>query len=176
MFISYRNNTYWFPPHCTLDLHVHGRITERITLFPPLNCALNPFIDRPTIISLREVYTVNETGNVSMLCRADGLPKPTIIWRKKGSGEVLANGEQFHLLNAQSTDDGSYSCTASNYLGEDTKEVMLNVQSKLFVWFVEEEKTQSIQASKGFNLCRTDTSKALSLTELLSYTLGASQG
>lgn len=137
VFISYRNNTYWFPPHCTLDLHVHGRITERITLFPPLNCALHPFIDRPTIISLREVYTVNETGNVSMLCRADGLPKPTIIWRKKGSGEVLANGEQFHLLNAQSTDDGSYSCTSSNYLGEDTKEVMLNVQSKLFVWFVE---------------------------------------
>lgn len=84
---------------------------------------------RPTIISLREVYTVNETGNVSMLCRADGLPKPTIIWRKKGSGEVLANGEQFHLLNAQSTDDGSYSCTTSNYLGEDTKEVMLNVQT-----------------------------------------------
>ena len=69
-----------------------------------------------------------------MLCRADGLPKPKIVWKKKGSSEVLEIGEQFHVLNAQDIDNGLYSCTASNYLGEDTKEVTLNVQSKLNVW------------------------------------------
>lgn len=69
-----------------------------------------------------------------MLCRADGLPKPHVIWRKKGSSEVLGIGEQFHVFNAQNIDNGLYSCAASNYLGEDTKEVTLNVQSKLNVW------------------------------------------
>lgn len=71
-----------------------------------------------------------------MLCRADSVPEPTITWRKKGSSEVLTYGEQLHIVNANSSDDGSYTCTASNYLGQDTKEVTLNVQSKLNLLFI----------------------------------------
>ncbi|PFX13835.1 Hemicentin-1 [Stylophora pistillata] len=85
---------------------------------------------RPTIISSQELYTVNETRNVSMLCRADGLPKPKIVWKKKGTSEVLEIGEQFHVLNAQDIHNGLYCCTASNYLGQHTNEVTLNVQTR----------------------------------------------
>ena len=71
-----------------------------------------------------------------MLCRADSVPEPTITWRKKGSSEVLTYGEQLHIVNAYSSDDSAYTCTASNYLGQDTKEVTLNVQSKLNLLFI----------------------------------------
>lgn len=91
------------------------------------------FIDHPTITYFpHNVSTVNETNNVSMVCRAESVPEPTITWIKKGIREILAYGEQFQIVNTSSRDDGTYTCIASNYLGQDSREVILNIQSKNF--------------------------------------------
>lgn len=95
---------------------------------------LHFFIDHPTITYFpHNVSTVNETNNVSMVCRAESVPEPTITWIKTGiTSEILAYGEQFQIVNTRSRDDGKYTCIASNYLGQDSREVILNVQSKYF--------------------------------------------
>ena len=75
-------------------------------------------------------YTVNETNNVTMICRANGVPTPKIIWKKLGNSKELAYGEQFLIVDTSGSDDGTYTCTATNDLGQDSREITLNVQSK----------------------------------------------
>ncbi|XP_078379844.1 hemicentin-1-like [Oculina patagonica] len=75
-------------------------------------------------------YTVNETSNVTMVCRANGVPTPRIIWRKSGSYKELASGEEFSIVNTSGSDDGTYTCTAKNYLGQDSREITLNVRTR----------------------------------------------
>ena len=94
-------------------------------------------IGKPTITHLpQSVYTVNETNNVTMVCRADGVLQPTITWTKASSGKNVGSGEQFHIVNTRSSHDGAYTCTATNELGSDSKGLTLHVQSKLFAFFI----------------------------------------
>ena len=65
-----------------------------------------------------------------MVCRANGVPTPKIIWKKTGSGKELGYGEQFVIVRTKGSDDGTYTCTAANELGQDAREITLNVQSK----------------------------------------------
>lgn len=65
-----------------------------------------------------------------MVCRADSVPESIITWIKTGNSEILGHGEQFQIFNASSPDDGTYTCIAKNYLGNDSREIILNVQSK----------------------------------------------
>ena len=65
-----------------------------------------------------------------MVCRADGVPAPTITWIKTGSSKILGTGEQFVITDTSGNDDGTYRCTAKNELGDDSKDVTLNVRSK----------------------------------------------
>ena len=90
------------------------------------------FIGKPTIDYFpKRVYTVNETNNITMVCGADGVPRPTITWKKMSSGRIVGEGEEFHIVAASKTDDGVYICFAQNELGDDSKGVTLQVQSKL---------------------------------------------
>ena len=90
------------------------------------------FIGKPTIDYFpKSVYTVNETNNITMVCGADGVPRPTITWKKMSSGRIVGEGEEFHIVAASKTDDGVYICFAQNELGDDSKGVTLQVQSKL---------------------------------------------
>ena len=89
------------------------------------------YIGKPTIDYFPEsVYTVNETNNITMVCGADGVPRPTITWKKMSSGRIVGEGEEFHIVAASETDDGVYICFAKNELGDDSKGVTLQVQSK----------------------------------------------
>ena len=91
-------------------------------------------IGKPTIDYFpKKVYTVNETNNITMVCGADGVPTPTITWRKTSIGKIIGEGEEFHILAASETDDGVYICFAQNELGDDSREVTLKVQSKCLV-------------------------------------------
>ena len=91
-------------------------------------------IDPPEITFYQSSYTVNETSNVSMVCRAKGVPQPTIIWTRSGSSKELAYGEQFLIVNTKGSDDGTYLCIARNDVGQqDSIDVTLNVQSKYAV-------------------------------------------
>ena len=66
-----------------------------------------------------------------MVCGADGVPRPTITWKKMSSGRIVGEGEEFHIVAASETDDGVCICFAQNELGDDSKGVTLQVQSKL---------------------------------------------
>ncbi|CAH3172596.1 unnamed protein product, partial [Porites lobata] len=76
----------------------------------------------------KSVYTVNETNNITMVCGADGVPRPTITWKKMSRGKIVAEGEEFHIVAVSETDDGVYICFAQNELGVDSREVTLDVQ------------------------------------------------
>ncbi|XP_073256452.1 uncharacterized protein [Porites lutea] len=78
----------------------------------------------------KSVYTVNETNNITMVCGADGVPRPTITWKKMSSGRIVGKGEEFHIVAASETDDGVYICFAENELGDDSKGVTLQVQTR----------------------------------------------
>ena len=89
------------------------------------------FIGKPTIDYFpKSVYTVNETNNITMVCGADGVPRPTITWKKMSSGRIVGEGEEFHIVAASETDDGVYICFAQNEVGDYSKGVTLQVQSK----------------------------------------------
>ncbi|XP_073256074.1 protein turtle homolog B-like [Porites lutea] len=86
---------------------------------------------KPTIDYFpKSVYTVNETNNITMVCGADGVPRPTITWKKMSSGRIVGEGEEFHIVAASKTDDGVYICFAQNELGDDSKGVTLQVQTR----------------------------------------------
>ncbi|XP_078379822.1 hemicentin-2-like isoform X2 [Oculina patagonica] len=84
----------------------------------------------PAITFFESKYTVNETNNVTMVCRANGVPTPEIIWRKSGSNKELASGEEFSIVHTSGSDDGKYTCTAKNDLGQDSREITLNVRTR----------------------------------------------
>ena len=65
-----------------------------------------------------------------MTCRAKGVPQPTITWKKIGGDNLDCSGEQCIIRNTSGKNDGTYRCVAKNELGEDWKEITLNVQSK----------------------------------------------
>ena len=89
------------------------------------------FTGKPTIDYFpKSVYTVNESNNITMVCGADVVPRPTITWKKMSSGRIVGEGEEFHIVAASKTDDGVYICFAQNELGDDSKGVTLQVQSK----------------------------------------------
>ena len=102
------------------DLHV---FVSRVFLIDPSKITFN-----------QSSYTVNETCNVTLVCRAKGVPQPRIIWTRSGSIKELAYGEQFLIVNTKGSDDGTYRCIARNDINQqDSKDVILNVQSKYAV-------------------------------------------
>ena len=68
-----------------------------------------------------------------MTCHAKGVPQPTITWTKIGGDKLDCSGEQCTIRNTSGKNNGTYRCVARNELGEDWKEITLNVQSK-FSW------------------------------------------
>ena len=70
-----------------------------------------------------------------MVCGADGVPKPTITWKKMGSGKIIGQVEEFHIMSTSENDSGGYTCTARNDLGADSRELTLRVQSKYLLTF-----------------------------------------
>ena len=78
---------------------------------------------------------VSRGENVSLSCRAEGHPKPSIAWSVNGS-EIVDDDKysidkvtgELLVLNADIIDQGDYACTAKNH-GEDRAEGSLTVTS-----------------------------------------------
>ncbi|CAG5863670.1 unnamed protein product [Menidia menidia] len=83
----------------------------------------------------QEVVAV-ESGHVQLLCVAEGIPQPTLSWEKDGNplseimGEytILPSGE-LAIDSAQPDDAGSYTCIATNSVGQDSWTVALSVHT-----------------------------------------------
>ncbi|XP_031431207.1 LOW QUALITY PROTEIN: hemicentin-1 [Clupea harengus] len=83
----------------------------------------------------REQWVV-EHSSVQLPCVAEGVPQPSLVWEKDGTtlgdsaGEytILPSGE-LAIDSAQPEDSGSYTCIASNSVGQDSQTVTLSVQT-----------------------------------------------
>ncbi|CAB1323870.1 unnamed protein product, partial [Coregonus sp. 'balchen'] len=80
--------------------------------------------------------SVVENSQAQMACVAEGVPQPTLSWEKEGtplsdtSGEytILPSGELVIDI-AQPDDAGSYTCVATNTVGQDSRTVSLSVHT-----------------------------------------------
>ncbi|XP_009071332.1 PREDICTED: hemicentin-1-like, partial [Acanthisitta chloris] len=88
----------------------------------------------PRIRSMDEQYTVTEGSQAVLSCVADGIPTPTISWKKDnvllteavGKYRAVAGGDLV-LDNVVPEDSGSYTCVATSAAGEDTHTLTLMV-------------------------------------------------
>ena len=61
---------------------------------------------------------VEGQDSVSLKCEVDANPEGEITWRKDGDRRVLGNFPVLDIGVVSRTDTGSYSCVATNELGE----------------------------------------------------------
>ncbi|XP_051803642.1 hemicentin-1 [Acanthochromis polyacanthus] len=90
----------------------------------------------PSIREGEQEVAVVENSQTQLLCVADGIPQPTLSWEKDGSplsegaGEytILPSGELVIDIT-QPEDAGSYTCVATNSVGQDSWTVTLSVHT-----------------------------------------------
>ncbi|NXX95340.1 HMCN1 protein, partial [Centropus bengalensis] len=88
----------------------------------------------PKIQSTEAQYTATEDSQAVLSCVAEGVPTPTISWKKDnmlltetvGKYQAMPDGDLI-LDNVVPEDSGSYTCIANNAAGEDTHTVTLIV-------------------------------------------------
>uniref|UniRef100_A0A803W8Y0 Hemicentin 1 n=1 Tax=Ficedula albicollis TaxID=59894 RepID=A0A803W8Y0_FICAL len=86
----------------------------------------------PRICSTDTQYAVTESSQAVLSCVAEGIPTPTINWRKDnallrdtvGKYQTVPGGD---LILDNPEDSGSYTCIATNAAGEDRHTVTLTV-------------------------------------------------
>lgn len=89
--------------------------------------------DVPEILFASANSTVIVGMEVNYTCRADADPKPTVSWHR--SNRVVGNSSvgtaALYFSSVQPTDDGIYSCTAINHLGQSTTVRRLTIYGSL---------------------------------------------
>ncbi|XP_069091955.1 peroxidasin homolog [Pleurodeles waltl] len=112
---------------CEYPRRLQGRSVSTITP-EELNC------ERPRITSEPQDVDVTFGNTVYFTCRAEGNPKPEIIWLRNNNELSMSEDSRMDLLedgtlmiqNTQETDQGVYQCMAKNVAGEvKTHEVTL---------------------------------------------------
>lgn len=68
----------------------------------------------------------NATRAVTILCAADGVPSPKVVWSKDGAllqrnPRVSWDSARLHILQPRASNQGRYKCIASNVHGSDSK-------------------------------------------------------
>ncbi|XP_060755341.1 hemicentin-1-like isoform X2 [Neoarius graeffei] len=107
-----------------LNLSQHG---SRVFTSQPINITVHY---RPVITPqfLSEVLSVLGE-NLTLSCQADGNPSPVYSWTLS-NGTKISNSSSINIRSVHEEDQGWYTCTTSNYLGHDTRIVILTVIQK----------------------------------------------
>ncbi|XP_059502044.1 peroxidasin homolog isoform X2 [Stegostoma tigrinum] len=111
---------------CEYPRELQGRSVASVTK-EEFNCA------RPRITSEPRDVDVTLGNTVYFTCRAEGNPKPKIVWLHNNHELHMKNDIRRNLLddgtlmiqNAQESDQGTYQCMAKNELGEATTQGVL---------------------------------------------------
>ncbi|XP_023374195.1 peroxidasin homolog [Otolemur garnettii] len=112
---------------CEYPRRIQGRSVATVTP-EELDC------ERPRITSEPQDADVTSGNTVYFTCRAEGNPKPEIIWLRNNNELSMKTDSRLNLLddgtlmirNTQETDQGIYQCMAKNVAGEvKTQEVTL---------------------------------------------------
>ncbi|XP_049843588.1 basement membrane-specific heparan sulfate proteoglycan core protein isoform X30 [Schistocerca gregaria] len=86
----------------------------------------------PPRVEVRPQYlTVNEGDSAEFECSASGIPQPDIRWTpdegRQLSPQVYYSGGVLRIPSVRKSDEGRYTCSASNPAGEDRRTVYLYV-------------------------------------------------
>ncbi|XP_073439014.1 hemicentin-1 [Dendrobates tinctorius] len=97
-----------------------------------LNVHVSPIIQHGP-----QIFSTIEGNGISLPCKANGVPKPTIIWKKKGeaiipnNASIIIESNGSLLLSSPGGEDSAeYSCTAVNAAGYAARKVQLTVYVK----------------------------------------------
>ena len=93
-------------------------------------------------------FTITEGSNGSITCTATGYPRPTVVWQNIDSNDRLMSGTpmisptsvgnvtsvsvELMVTGAMRVDTGMYTCSASNFLGNNATRIIITVQCKPF--------------------------------------------
>ncbi|XP_024082618.1 lachesin-like isoform X1 [Cimex lectularius] len=87
---------------------------------------------------------VRENQNVSLTCKADGLPIPKLSWRREDGQPItidrktkvnIQEGEQLNLTRITRNEMGAYLCIASNSVPPSvSKRIILDVEFSPMIW------------------------------------------
>ena len=88
------------------------------------------------LITKKPSSVIAEEGeNVILLCKASGLPIPTITWQKPlrhlPRGRTAAIDGNMTILSVTKKDTGTYLCSVKNLLGEDSALAVITVIDRL---------------------------------------------
>uniref|UniRef100_A0A674IU22 Ig-like domain-containing protein n=1 Tax=Terrapene triunguis TaxID=2587831 RepID=A0A674IU22_9SAUR len=90
---------------------------------------------------LTRTFNVTEGKHAKLSCYVTGEPKPEIVWKK--DGEVIAEGRRhivyedeqenfvLKILFCKQVDNGLYTCTASNLVGQTYSSVLVTVRGNI---------------------------------------------
>ena len=81
------------------------------------------FILVPPNITLQKKYYVGRDKSVSLDCKVDGYPIPTITWTPCDAQKNVCDQSLLNISKVQN--DGVYTCTANNSLGNDSASTSL---------------------------------------------------
>ena len=81
------------------------------------------FILDPPNITLQNKNYVRREKSVSLDCKVDGYPIPTITWTPCNAQENVCDQSTLNISKVQ--DNGVYTCTANNRLGNDSANTSL---------------------------------------------------
>uniref|UniRef100_A0A663EFM0 Hemicentin 1 n=1 Tax=Aquila chrysaetos chrysaetos TaxID=223781 RepID=A0A663EFM0_AQUCH len=91
----------------------------------------------PVIQHGQQIFSTIEGIPVTLPCKANGVPKPSIVWSKKGE-VILPSNVKFsagsdgslYVVSPGGEETGEYVCTATNAAGYATRKVQLTVYVK----------------------------------------------
>lgn len=83
-------------------------------------------------------------GNLTIPCHPDAAPQPEITWLQNGQAigygdsrrEILLDGT-LHIKEVSFSDQGTYTCKATNVNGEDTSSSLITVVGKVIMLLTE---------------------------------------
>lgn len=91
----------------------------------------------PTFTKMPDDVTVRAGTTARLECAAMGHPQPVIAWQKDGGDDfpaarerrmhVMPEDDVFFIVNVKSSDQGVYSCTATNDAGTVVANATVNV-------------------------------------------------
>ncbi|XP_054723240.1 cell adhesion molecule DSCAM-like [Uloborus diversus] len=126
----------------------------------------------PSIQEDPQDQTLQEGKDATFICRGTGFPQPTITWSKgkeandKSQNErmqVFANGSLL-ISNIQKTDEGMYSCTISNSIGQDLRK-LVSLTVIVPAHFKRKFEVQNVRRGETATLkCEAVGDKPLSIT------------
>ena len=106
---------------------------------------------------------IEEGENVNLVCKATGLPVPTVSWRKAFVGH-LPRGKttvidgNMTIFSVTKEDMGAYLCSAKNLLGEDSSIAVVTVIDRLKFTITPPKKAVALESSSLILNCKAQGS------------------